>query len=80
MRVSVDKNDPGYVEDYLYYRVFFNGEETNLVITADEEKGLIVCYATDENGKVVREYDRAGDLLLMRQLHGDVRVERMEEI
>lgn len=79
MRVSIDKDDPGYVEDYLFYRVFFNGEETNFVITADEEKGLIVYYATNKYGKVVRKHGKAG-ALLRRQLHGDVRIERVERI
>jgi len=79
MRVSVDKDDPGYVEDYLFYRVFFNGEEANRVITADEEKGFIIYYATNKNGGAVRKHGKAGDLL-SRQLHGNVRIERTEEI
>lgn len=54
MRVSVDKNDPGYVSDPWRYSVFFNGEKLNDCITADADKGEVIVIKRDETGEKIR--------------------------
>ena len=44
MRVSVKKQDPGYVPDPQNYEVFLDGEKLLNCHTADEEKGIAYCY------------------------------------
>ena len=59
MRLSVDKDDPGYRPDAGggRWRVLFNGKDAghfgHIVITADEELGRLVRYRTDDNGRMV---------------------------
>lgn len=44
MRVSVSKNDKGFVVDASNYEVFLNGEKLSNCFTADEELGEAHCY------------------------------------
>jgi hypothetical protein len=55
MRVSLDKDDPGFCgHTLLQNRVFLDGEEQPHVITADDEKGEIVRFLIGVDGKPVR--------------------------
>jgi hypothetical protein len=59
MRISLDLNDPGYRMDAHCWTVLFNGvpqtgKDSHAVVTADEERGLIVFYARDAAGNLIR--------------------------
>ena len=61
MRVSADKNDPGY-EEYSkngpYYTVFLNGVDvSDTCSTADSEKGMVLLCETDEDGELKYDYE-----------------------
>ena len=51
MRVSIDKRDPGYKHFSSIYKIKFNGEDAKYIVTADEEKGYVVRYVLDAEGK-----------------------------
>ena len=54
MRVSADKNDPGF-ENFnpmkYHYEVLLDGEPVSNCITADEENGFVLVYLLNGNGK-----------------------------
>jgi len=56
MRLSVDKTDPGYSSDAFGATVTLDGKLLGRCITADEESGEALCYATDADGNVL-EFD-----------------------
>ena len=76
MRVSVDKDDPGFVPEHqrLSVKVIFNGIERH-VITADEES-FIVVFQRDANGRYVLDEGRKD--LKRETLFGDVVVQGPE--
>jgi len=41
MRISTEKIDPGYVDDYYNYVPFLNGIRVSSCVTADEEQGFV---------------------------------------
>ena len=71
MRASVDKDDPGYAPHSIGAKVFLDGVQRSHVVTADEEKRLIVRYVTDEKGR----FKIDGDNVRRETLYGDVRIE-----
>lgn len=73
MRLSCDRNDPGYHPAATKVRVYLNGAERTKVITADEEARLIVRFQTDEKGRLIKNEKR--DDVLRETLYGDVRIE-----
>lgn len=67
MRVSMKKNDPGYVEDGHNYEVFLNGEKLEGCVTADEEKGEVTVYERDRDGRILMDiFD--GDVLVKEKI------------
>lgn len=73
MRLSVDKSDPGYCPETQRVRVMLNGQEVRGVITADEERRMLVRYARNSDGLI---YLRpSGDALVTETVAGDVRIE-----
>lgn len=73
MRLSTDKDDPGYSPTAFGARVFFNGAEVRGVFTADEEKRLIVQAVFDSAGRYQLAPCRTK--VLRETRHGDVRIE-----
>ena len=66
MRISVNKNDPGYVPDPYMYEVYLNDQRLDNAYMADEEAGEVgvrLDFGRNETlyGKVriVREGDAA---------------------
>ena len=59
MRISVDKNDPGYspFAASSVDKVKLNGEVLRYVVTADDKLGIVVYYPLDDNGRLIREDD-----------------------
>jgi hypothetical protein len=74
MRLSTDKDDPGYQDPDITSRahVFFNGHLTQGVFTADEEKGLIVQAFRDDKGKL--QLAPCKTKILTEVRHGYVRI------
>jgi len=56
MRISCDRDDPGYVEYVklrpIVPRVFLDGVEIKEVITADEEAGMLIRYLRGMDGLI----------------------------
>lgn len=72
MRISIVKGDPGYRWNAYTFKVKFNGEFASHVVTADEEKGLVVRYALDGDGKPRVSEDKQH--FLMETVEGKVEV------
>ncbi len=72
MRLSILDHDPDYSPDAVLYRVYLDGEEIQGVVTADEEKGYVVRYITDEEGNVQLN----GDEFDFETVFGEVRLEK----
>jgi hypothetical protein len=74
MRVSANTDDPGYL-NYVRMggrvRVLLDGVERNGVITADEEKRMIVMVSRDESGNVKAN----GDEIATEVWTGNVHIE-----
>jgi len=77
MRLSTDIDDPGFTPHTQNVKVFLNGVERTGVITADEEKRLIIVHKRDENGRLMfRSAGMAyGPEFERETLYGDVRIE-----
>ncbi len=74
MRVSVDKDDPGYKNfpTHRLCKVYLDGAELKNCITADEEEGEVLCYVEDENGELVLTDD--GEAVKTEIRHGAVTI------
>lgn len=63
MRVSADRDDPGFREDLIGSDVVIevDGRVIDKVITADEQQGTVLAYATDADGNIrlAADSDRA---------------------
>lgn len=77
MRLSVIPTDPGYREDAGFYHVFFKGIILRNVITADEEKGEVLCYVQDNNGNAIKHPDKPGTFLTETK-RGEVHIQQKE--
>lgn len=73
MRVSVDRGDPGCSNSVPFAKVFFDGAEVSGVITADEEKRMILQYVTDSEGRF--QLNEARTEVLAQKRYGHVRIE-----
>lgn len=79
MRISSDRNDPGYqafaeARDHgKTVRVFLNGEEVQKCTVADEEAGFVKRRVLDADGKVqVDPHDP--EVIWEERVYGDVRI------
>lgn len=73
MRVSVDKDDPGYSPLLIGCKVFYEGYERSHVFTADEEKRTAVVAKLDSRGGVCLNKTR--DDIEKETIYGHVRIE-----
>ena len=73
MRVSVREEDPGYNLAVAFNcSIIVDGVDVTLrCFTADEEKGIALCYKHDEDGKL---YVDSG-MMAEEILHGKVEIE-----
>lgn len=74
MRVSIDKDDRSYdpsrnTNDIV---VLLDGVKQTMCITADDEEGYIIRYATDANGKIL--IDNSGEHATTECVHGVVTI------
>ena len=76
MRVSVDRNDPGFpryaelVSDGYAVRVTVDGVEIPRIVTADEDEGIVIAQRiTPEGNPVCVE-----DVNVYDRLRGEVRI------
>ena len=68
--MSADKKDPGYENLNNSARIFLDGIEKTRVITADEEPGYLLRYATTDAGEIV--IAPCGTELVTETLYGRV--------
>lgn len=75
MRISINKNDPGFRHglDVTMVKVYLDGELYQGAITADEEKGEILTYVMDQHGKIVASED--GKSAQVKTIYGRVRID-----
>ena len=83
MRLSVDRDDPGFAawcelrDNGKNIRVFLNGVERDKVVLADEGERFIVRIKTDERGEYMM--NSAKDEFVHETLTGDVHIEVYDE-
>lgn len=53
MRVSVEKDDPGYRPGVYAAEIFLNGERLTRCFTADSDAGIAICAKVDKQGNVM---------------------------
>ena len=70
MRLSVKKSDPGYRPDAHQYKPYLNGVLVKNCFTADEDRGYVLVYKTDENGNYLLNELRTE--ILTKKLFGKV--------
>lgn len=70
MRVSSDKEDPGYAFDTSGIVVYLNGKKVSNCITADDKEGIVIVYVEDKEGQLVLEKD----CIKREELHGEVKL------
>lgn len=81
MRMSVRHGDPGYnrlccTPPYGRFQVHVDGVLVPKVITADEEAGYVLYFATDSNGDMIFTEDVHGNRLPVERVltSTDVRI------
>ncbi|MCW2764012.1 MAG: hypothetical protein JWR85_4213 [Marmoricola sp.] len=75
MRISLEKDDPGYVDvgAVCGAMVYLAGSARKNVITADEEKRYAKLHKLDTNGNPVIDYAKGE--IVTEEFYGDVRIE-----
>jgi hypothetical protein len=73
MRVSADKDDPGYSPLLQGCRVFYEGYQRSGVFTADEEKRLAIVAKLDHRGQYILNAERDG--IERETIYGHIRIE-----
>lgn len=75
MRLSVDKDDPGYKPELLAksVRVFVNGIQIAYCVTADEEKRVVYCHVEEEHSKNLKRDPVTRELVVVER-RGDVAI------
>jgi len=73
MRMSIRRDDPGYSHRAYTAKPYLNGVLLDNCITADEERGEVLCYARDANGDFY--LNDAKDEVVTETLYGHVRIE-----
>lgn len=58
MRVSVNKDDPGFTLMSGHYEIYLNDRKVRDCFTADEEQGYVDCFYKDSIGKVLINEDK----------------------
>lgn len=73
MRLSCREDDPGFqpADKTLTAVIYLNGSEITGVITADEERGFILRYMRDEQGRIRVD----GNEARTEKLYGKVQIE-----
>lgn len=76
MRLSIKEGDAGYQfpSRTRYASITLNGVKVSRVITADEELGYILRYATDDEGRIVIDRTSGQGVAVTEELHGAVQV------
>lgn len=59
MRLSVIEGDPGYHKKAHRFQATLDGKIAEFVVTADEERGIILCYKRGSDGRFVKSPDKS---------------------
>ena len=70
MRVSIRKEDPGYNLAVAYTcTILLDGKDITLnCFTADEEKGIAMCYKRNSEGKVYIDNEKLAEEILYGEI------------
>lgn len=52
MRVSADIDDPDFSLAAVWLQVYLDGQQLGACITADSDRGEVLCYELDERGRI----------------------------
>ncbi len=78
MRMSINKNDPGYHERAQWrYQPYLNGKKVKDCFTADEDEGYVLRYTRDNNGQLI--VDREQGKVATERLYGKVEIRRVDQ-
>lgn len=75
MRISTDKNDPGYNWVASRCHVRFNGQLLRSVVTADEEAGMVQVYRKKDGATEIRD-----GKAMTKVMHGEVVIEYSDDV
>ena len=75
MRVSVIEGDPGFLIDAYDYKVFLDGVELPMCVTADEELGEAVIIK-EKDGKILLNEDNGA---IHETVKGKIKIQRVEQ-
>lgn len=73
MRISADSKSKYYSPAAHRATVYLDGVRRDNVITADEERGHVICYSLDKNGNAI--LNSQGDDFLFQLISGVVKVD-----
>lgn len=59
MRISTDREDPGYIPDAYKYVVRLNGEQVHYWLTADDYRGIVVVLRVDKFHNIMIQNNQA---------------------
>lgn len=73
MRLSVEKDDPGYwpAQELIDVKVTVDGVEQKFCLTADDERGEALCEVIDADGRIVIDPE-SPDKIKTQTLRGTV--------
>jgi len=66
MRVSVNKDDPGYREDSRLFTPSIDGRALTHCVTADTDLGEAHCFVRDEQGQLVIRADGELEIIILK--------------
>jgi hypothetical protein len=78
VRVSIDRDDPGYVANARKIKVYLDGKLVRYVVTADEQRRIVIAFKTDADGCPM--LNPARNEVMREELHGDVRIDLPPEM
>ncbi len=73
MRVSVNRDDPGYAawqeaeRKNEIVKIMLDGEEVQLCVTADDVEGMVLCFEADDNHDLKMTLDGADIATVVRR-------------
>ena len=76
MRISKEKDDPGYIEVGASYVCFLNNILMKDVVTADNMQGFVKVLLRDEDGKIM--IDITAKKPFYKYLFGKVHIRKIE--
>jgi hypothetical protein len=77
VRISIDRDDPGYYTNVRKSKVYLDGKLVRHVVMADEERRIVIALKIDADGRFLLGPARE---IMTEELHGDVRIDLPPEM